>query len=307
MKLNRVARSVARVSGTGLAVVPMAFAATPSFAAADCGEGIEVAAGICEKAFTTAGDFTFTVPASVSKMSAVLVGGGGGAAVYGAPDGSYGGGGGEVIFVDSVAVSSPLSVTVGAGGGEAIPYADASNGGMSALGLAEASGGFGATFEYGGGVSGNGNAGSNIDNLLGAGGGAGSATTDCVAGAGLTASVASAGSSLFPAVSGEAVLGGGGSCLDVAPGSFTGTAGSGGSVSGNPVLAEAGEDGAVIIRWASAALADTGVYVQPWVIGASLAAVLGGAVLAAGAVRRLLRGVPAIDEVVRAGEKTGAV
>jgi hypothetical protein len=59
-----------------MAVVPMAFAATPSLAAADCGEGTEVTAGICEKAFTTAGDYTFTVPASVSKMSAVLVGGG---------------------------------------------------------------------------------------------------------------------------------------------------------------------------------------------------------------------------------------
>ncbi len=76
MKINRVTRNIALVSGAGLAAVPMAFAATPSLAAADCGEGTEVTAGICEKAFTTAGDYTFTVPASVSKMSAVLVGGG---------------------------------------------------------------------------------------------------------------------------------------------------------------------------------------------------------------------------------------
>ena len=48
--------------------------------------------------------------------------------------------------------------------------------------------------------------------------------------------------------------------------------------------ASVGSDGAVILRW-TPGLPDTGMNVQPWVIGASVSAVLGGAVLASGALR----------------------
>jgi hypothetical protein len=85
---------------------------------------------------------------------------------------------------------------------------------------------------------------------------------------------------------GEPVFGEGGSCSGVTLTSDAG-AGKGGDVFGEVpnVQAEAGADGAVIFRWAAASLPDTGMNAQPWVIGASVAAVLGGAVLAAGAVR----------------------
>jgi hypothetical protein len=99
------------------------------------------------------------------------------------------------------------------------------------------------------------------------------------------------GSSLFPVTAGEAVFGAGGSCSDVSIGSFTGTAGSGGSVSGDfaAPTAEAGEDGAVIVRWA-ASLPDTGLNVQPWMIGTGVALAAAGAVFASGMLRTRRRG-----------------
>lgn len=287
MTFTRVTRNIALVSGAGLAIAPMAFAAAPSFAATDCGEGTEVATGICEKAFTAAGDYTFAVPSSVSKMSAVLVGGGEGGGILadgGGPFGAYAGSGGGVLFVDSVSLSGPIAITVGAGGDT-----DFSDGGDTTVGSDLAGGG-------------------KYDNVLGpvsgypqqfpafevetgpplsmySGAGAGGTPSDCSSGPGLTASAAATGSSLFPAVAGEPSYGVGGSCSGVV---LTGiaAAGRGGDVySDGPNLAsDAGVDGAVILRW-TPDLPDTGLSVQPWVIGASVAAVLGGAVLASGALR----------------------
>ena len=290
MKSGRLTRNVALVSGAGLAVVPMAFAATPSFAAADCGEGTEVSAGICEKAYTTAGDYTFAVPASVAKMSAVLVGGGQGGLtnIF-----SYGGGGAGVVFVDSVDISQPISLTVGAGGEYDLATETMGYGGDTTVGTNTAGGGgsidglfdfdFARVFQSGSPQSSLGWA---LPLSNGSGGGAGGTPTDCVGGPGLTASEVAAGSSLFPAVLGEPELGQGGSCSGITGASEAG-AGKGGDVFGEVpnVQAEAGSDGAVILRWAAASLPDTGLNAQPWVIGASVAAVLGGAVLASGALR----------------------
>jgi hypothetical protein len=82
---------------------------------------------------------------------------------------------------------------------------------------------------------------------------------------------------------GELELGQGGSCQGSTPPGAAGP-GKGGNASAG-VVGEAGNDGAVILRWAAASLPDTGINAQPWVIGASVAAVLGGAVLASGALR----------------------
>jgi len=294
MKLNLLTRNVALASGAGLAVVPLAFAATPSFAAADCGEGTEVATGICEKAYTTAGDYTFAVPASVAKMSAVLVGGGQASAVVDFGAGSftaYSGGGGGVLFVDTVDVSQPVRITVGAGGAT-----DYSEGGDTSIDADDTS--IAADVAGGGGVIGSqSGAPQDFPGLTleigppvgyGSAGGAGGTPTDCSGGLGLTASSVAAGSSLFPALLGEPAFGQGGSCsglLDLDR-SEAG-AGKGGDVfiDGATPTAEVGTDGTVILRWAAAPLPDTGMNAQPWVIGASVAAVLGGAVLAAGAVR----------------------
>jgi hypothetical protein len=287
MKNNHVTRNIALVSGAGLAIVPMAFAATPSLAAADCGEGTEAAVGICEKAYTTAGDYTFTAPASVSKMSAVLVGGGQGGFVNDFGGGSffaYSGGGGGVVYVDSVNISAPVTITVGAGG------ADFSEGGDTTIGTDTAGGG-GVDLGSQSGLPQNNSglvvdAGGTSGTGYGSGGGAGGTPTTCAGGPGLTASEVAAGTSLFPAVLGEPTFGAGGSCSGIAlPGAAD--AGKGGDVfiDGGTPTADVGADGTVILRWAAASLPDTGINAQPWVIGASVAGVLGGAVLAAGAVR----------------------
>jgi len=84
---------------------------------------------------------------------------------------------------------------------------------------------------------------------------------------------------------GEPELGQGGSCSGVTLTSEAG-AGKGGDVYDElpDYEASVGSDGAVILRWASG-LPDTGLSVSPWLIGASIAGVLGGAVLASGALR----------------------
>ena len=291
MTFTRLTRNVALASGAGLAVVPLAFAATPSFAATDCGEGTEVSAGICEKAYTTAGDYTFTVPSSVAKMSAVLVGGGQGGGVQLFPGGeflAYAGGGGGVLFVDSVSPSAPVAISVGAGGA-----ADFSGGGDTTVGPHVAGGGF---VGDSGALSGSPqeNAGFLVapgpPAALWSGGGAGGTPTSCAAGPGVTASSVAAGSSLFPALLGEPVFGQGGSCSGITLTSEPG-AGKGGDVYDElpDYEAAAGTDGAVILRW-TAGLPDTGVSVQPWLIGASVAGVLGGALLASGALRARRQG-----------------
>jgi hypothetical protein len=284
MKNGRLTRNVALVSGAGLAAVPMAFVATPSLAAADCGEGTEVAAGICEKAFTTAGDYTFAVPASVAKMSAVLVGGGQSGAVQGFGPGEfwlYAGSGGGVLFVDSVDLSAPIALTVGAAGplnwsssaGDTIVGSNVAGGAgvyesVPQSGLPQAFPAFGA-----------------VDGPLLyviSGAGAGGTPSSCAGGPGVTASSVAAGSSLFPAVAGEPELGQGGNCSGVTLTSEAGP-GRGGDVYDELPNYEgsAGSDGAVIFRW-TPGLPDTGMNVQPWVIGAGVADVAGGALFSSG-------------------------
>ena len=291
MTFTRLTRNVALASGAGLAVVPLAFAATPSFAATDCGEGTEVTAGICEKAYTTAGDYTFAVPASVAKMSAVLVGGGQAGVIIdegSGPIGAYAGSGGGVLFVDSVDISAPITFTVGAGG------SNDSYGEDTVLGTAVAGGGY--VDRDLGSVSGSPQSFVAFMVEMGpplaviSGGGAGGTPTTCAAGPGVTASSVAAGSSLFPAVLGEPVYGAGGSCSGISPLSEPG-AGKGGDVYDElpDYEASAGTDGAVILRW-TAGLPDTGVSIQPWLIGASVAGVLGGALLASGALRARRQG-----------------
>lgn len=80
---SSVARRVAVVTGMGLVVSPVAALASPAFAsgcAASTPTATEVSPNVCEVSFTSAGDYTFSVPTGVAKLSAVIVGGGGGAA-----------------------------------------------------------------------------------------------------------------------------------------------------------------------------------------------------------------------------------
>lgn len=302
MTTSRAARIFAVSAGAGVIAAPLAFATPAAFATLDCGTGTEVSAGICEKAFTTPGDSTFTAPAGVTKLSAIIVGAGGGS-VYNA-DGAYAGGGGEVVYVDSVSTTAAVDITVGAGGesdGNVIGFAAA--GGTSSLGSDEAAGGFGAsavTEDAGRSGSGfdstQGFAGWPSGGFTGAGGGAsanaqdcyfGANLTTCVGGAGFTASTLATEATLFPALLGEPEFGMGGNGLQLVlttAGDYA--AGHGGDANGGA----SGNDGAVILRWAGSALPDTGMNVQPWMIGAGVATVAAGALFASGALRTRRRG-----------------
>lgn len=77
----------------------------------DCGPGATaISASVCEADFTTVGEATWTPPANVSTVEALIVGGGGsGGAIYGV---GYGGGGGEVKVV-TLDNTGAVTVTVG--------------------------------------------------------------------------------------------------------------------------------------------------------------------------------------------------
>ena len=284
MMSTRSAKIVALSAGAGALIAPAAMGSSAAFAATECGSGIEVTAGICQQAFTTPGSFTFSAPTGVTKVSAVLVGAGGGASFN--VDLGYAGGGGEVLFVDAVEISSPVSFTVGTGGA-AGNAADGSNGTDSALGLDVASGGHGGKGDASGGSSGNGNASYYDGGLSGSGGGAGAAAATCNGGVGLAASAVAAGSSLFPVATGEPVFGAGGTCVSL--GSTPAIPGNGGNAISVSV-GDAGRDGAVYFRWAGAVLPDTGMSVQPWMIGAGIATVAAGALFASGVLRTRRQG-----------------
>lgn len=287
---KKLAATGALVAGSGLVATTFALVPTAAFAAADCGIGTEVSDGLCEVVYDVAGSYTFDVPAGVSKIAAILVGAGGGS-LYDSFSNAYGGGGGDVIFVDSLPTSGSYAITVGAGGlavsgGQVDPNA-AGDGEDTTLDSSVASGGLGAWIDlnsagyWGGGDSGNGNAGS-ASTSTGAGGGAGESAPDCntganptscPGGAGVTASTVAAGSELFPSLLGESEYGIGGTGLaEVAPGSVTDyPAGHGGDALSS-TSGDDGNDGTVVIRW-KAALPDTGMSTQ------NMTLVAGGALL----------------------------
>lgn len=308
-------RNVAALTGVGLVSSPLLALAAPAFAA-DCGTSTpaasEVSAGICEVQFTT--DSTFTAPSGVTKLTALIVGAGGG---HVDNFGSYAGGGGDVVFVSSVDTSGPITIVVGAGTDGSSPQA-----GSSVVNSDVAEGGYSGTFDSSGGtekggMSGGGNAGSFAYwtgvNFTGAGGGAGGDGSDLAAGAGVTASEAAAGDELWPAVSGEPAYGAGGS-PDLAPGALSDTPGEGASNTGPA----AGNDGIVILRWATPApaLAETGLSMANIMLGAVFAAGMfliayasfstKGSLKFAGSRNRLMSILRRTDETLRRDEEHGA-
>lgn len=75
-----------------------------------------VADDICEVRLTSNG--TFTVPAGITKLSAVLIGAGGEASYDGGDHEAYAGNGGEIVYLDSVSYADgvDLGIVVGVGG-----------------------------------------------------------------------------------------------------------------------------------------------------------------------------------------------
>jgi len=99
--------------------------------------------------FLTAGTFTWTVPAGISKVWIKVVGGGGGGGS--STSGRYGGGGGGGAYAEgflSVTPSTVATVTVGGGGGGGSSSGGATGGASNFNGLTIAGGGIGGTRGY---------------------------------------------------------------------------------------------------------------------------------------------------------------
>lgn len=249
-----------------------------------------VADGVCEVRMTSSG--TFTPPAGIAKLAAVLVAAGGGAAIT---DFSfYGGDGGNILYVDNVLAadpSTPLPVVVGVGGAAAQNSSEFPTlGGSTTVGGNAAEGGASGASPQA--FCGNGP-------FLGFGDGAQTAATGdptCQPGIGYTlGTIPGADPALFPAAAaGTDMYSNGGNATTGTDAITTSAiAGTGGSV--NATNAVAGSNGLVIFRFQATAvspaavtpaatpaapeLAATGADI-PWTTPAlALSAILGGALL----------------------------
>ncbi len=107
--------AITGIGSTLASTALLALAASPASATNACSAGATlVSDGICEVAFTS-GSHTFTPPAGITKLDALVVGAGGaGSADNTYPD-AYGGGGGDVKLV-TLTASGDVTVSVGVAG-----------------------------------------------------------------------------------------------------------------------------------------------------------------------------------------------
>ncbi|MBB5632388.1 hypothetical protein BKA04_000611 [Cryobacterium mesophilum] len=289
-------RNTAAVGAVGLCGASLFGASAAVAAPVPCAYpgSTQVVTGVCQVVVTADGVLTF--PSTLNKVTAILVGAGGGGYIGAEGDGAYGGGGGEVIYVDSVALDTAITVDIGSGGTIGLDGVEAGNGGDTLFGAATAHGGLGSVIDQGshvGGVSGNGHTG-----ILGGGGAAGDAPDSDTPGPGyLLSGVPGVDAALFPSAADPAVQYGRGGESDSsdAPGNAAAVptnSGAGGSAYwqfGEVSTGEAnpGADGVVIVRYAAASLAATGADSTGALIVGGLAVAGGAALVAsAGAVRR---------------------
>lgn len=278
--MSSTVRNIGQVVGASLVLSPIALVGQPAFAAGSCQtttpEATLVAPGVCEVAFTEAGDYTFTAPSGIDKLQAVVIGGGSAAWLY---NGLYGGGGGDVQFFDDVDFSAPVEITVGAGGeydggngDDSVLNGDVVSGGLSEGRSGNENEGFGYGVDYG---------------AAGAGAG-GDAPSSDVPGVGIAASDIAGGSDLFPATDSELDFGAGGDTVtgvdvpvDETP-DIPGNGGNGRLITDDGGWLYSGDDGvsgAVYLRW-SIGLAATGFDANGLALG-GVAVAAGGAVIAA--------------------------
>jgi hypothetical protein len=277
MEKNSLRRGVAAAMGATLVASPLLALATPAFAAG-CATtepaATEVLPGVCEVQYFEYGDFTFDVPAGVTKLTAILVGAGG---ATDTTSGSYAGGGGAVVYVENVDISAPVDIYVGIGAQPGV-----ARGEDTTVNSAVAAGGYsGNTTAPSGGASGNGNLGSFDGYTQGSGGGAGGNAVGATGGVGVTASSVANDPEIWPAVNDEIVYGAGGSDTPSNPG--YGDYGWGGDGSGQR---DYGFDGTVILRWVtgSKTLPATGTSLSQFA-GLAAAFMIPGAALMAFALR----------------------
>jgi hypothetical protein len=184
---SRIVVASGTLIGGTVGLASTAFAVPPSL---DCGPGATaISATVCEADFTSVGTATWTPPANVDTIEALIVGGGGSSGQNG--NFGYGGGGGDVKVVT---LDNTGDITVRVGGSDT-----ASSTTQGSTTNTVAPGGSGDN----GGYSGNGNAGA------AAGGGAGGTAVDTDGGAGII--ISSLSSSLF--LNDSDCFGGGGAVI----------------------------------------------------------------------------------------------
>lgn len=244
--------------------------------------------GICELVITEDGEYTF--PGTLGKVSAIVVGAGGGGWGNGYTwSMAYGGGGGEVVYVDEVALDTEIAVEIGEGGAAggvedtvfSTPNAPGGDGGDTVFGSVTAAGGIGGDGYDHYGTSGSGNEGDyefeeheelDWEFLLAGGGGAAGDADGADGGPGyLPSELPDADPELFPASadSAEYGVGGSGARGTDAPAAAA-NSGSGGSAATDIVDPEGsffdlenfaydsadGADGVVIVRFAATEVAE---------------------------------------------------
>jgi hypothetical protein len=178
--------------------------------------------------FTTVGSNTFTVPAGVTKISAVLIAGGGaggGGSAGGSGSGGQGGGGGGLRYINDFTVTPGQTLTVIVGAGGLGGTGNGGNGGDSSItGIATAFGGTGGASNYTG--------------LVGAGGAGSGGSGGATGGSGGTATLTTgAGGGGAAGYSDNGGTGGNGSVTN------GGVAGSGGSAGGGGAPTASGSGG----------------------------------------------------------------
>ena len=136
--------------------IPSAFMSSPAQAVAvtsgACTAEVDNATGVtmtvasggdCVLTFTRTGTTTWTVPAAVSSVRALVIGGGGAGGKSTNVGGSGGGGAGAMVIHSSFSVTGSMSVVVGAGAAPTTTYDRGANGSSSSLGTLVAIGGGG--------------------------------------------------------------------------------------------------------------------------------------------------------------------
>jgi len=136
--------------------IPSTFMASPARAATvtsgSCSADVDNATGVtmtvtpggdCVLSFTRTGTTTWTVPAAVTSVRALIVGGGGAGGNSTNVGGSGGGGAGAMVVHPTFSVTGSMSVVVGAGGAPTTTYDRGANGSSSSLGTLVAIGGGG--------------------------------------------------------------------------------------------------------------------------------------------------------------------
>jgi LPXTG-motif cell wall-anchored protein len=110
--------------GVSAAAIAAVSGATPAVAAPDCGPvpagaTLTVLGGTtCELDFAAAGSYSWTAPAGVQGLQALVLGGGSGALFAPASSTGYAGNAGELVYADfsSAIDGAPTTIVVGAGG-----------------------------------------------------------------------------------------------------------------------------------------------------------------------------------------------